>query len=111
MLDQFPSYAKALSFNGALLISGFYIKDIPILKERAEEFGLQIVEEKEKDTWCALKLKNEQKAVDEIIKIFNVISRLRHSPVCLKASLKIKNNKKIPKIGKHQVLNKLLCNK
>ena len=61
MLDQFPSYAKALSFKGTLLISGFYIKDIPILKERAEEFGLQIVEEKEKDTWCALKLKNEQK--------------------------------------------------
>ena len=61
LLDQFPSYAKALSFKGALLISGFYIKDIPVLKERAEEFGLQIVEEKEKDTWCALKLKNEQK--------------------------------------------------
>ena len=59
LFDQFPSYAKALSYNGTLLISGFYIKDIPILKARALEFGLKIVEEKQKDIWCALKLKNE----------------------------------------------------
>ena len=59
MFDQFPSYAKVLSYNGTLLISGFYIKDIPILKARALEFGLKIVEEKQKDIWCALKLENE----------------------------------------------------
>ena len=59
LFDQFPSYSKALSYNGTLLISGFYIKDIPILKARALEFGLKIVEEKQKDIWCTLKLKNE----------------------------------------------------
>ena len=59
LLEQFPSYSEALSSKGTLLLSGFYNKDIPLLRSRANEFDLQIIEEKQKDTWSALKFKHE----------------------------------------------------
>ena len=59
LLEQLPSYAKALRPKGSLLLSGFYKKDIPIVKEKCNRFGLQIVETKQKESWCALRCKNE----------------------------------------------------
>jgi ribosomal protein L11 methyltransferase len=59
LLEQLPSYAKVLRPKGSLLLSGFYKEDIPIVKERCNRFGLQIVEIKQKESWCALRCKNE----------------------------------------------------
>ncbi len=59
LLEQIPAFAEALSLKGTILLSGFYNKDTPILRERAGEFDLKIVEEKQKDKWSALKFKYE----------------------------------------------------
>lgn len=59
LVEQLPSYAKVLHPKGSLLLSGFYKEDIPILEERCNQFGLQIVERKQKEAWCALRCKNE----------------------------------------------------
>jgi ribosomal protein L11 methyltransferase len=59
LVEQLPSYAKVLRPKGSLLLSGFYKEDIPILEERCNQFGLQIVERKQKEAWCALRCKNE----------------------------------------------------
>ena len=59
LLEQLPYYAKVLRPKGSLLLSGFYKEDISIVKERCNRFGLQIVETKQKESWCALHCKNE----------------------------------------------------
>jgi hypothetical protein len=41
------------------MISGFYDKDVPSLKDMSNNLNLQLIEQKEKDKWSALKFKNE----------------------------------------------------
>ena len=41
------------------MISGFYDKDVSLLKEMANDLNLKLIEQKEKDKWSSLKFKNE----------------------------------------------------
>ncbi len=49
-------YCKVLKTGGTMLLSGFYVKDIPVIMEVAEPLGLKKIEYKEKNNWAMLKL-------------------------------------------------------
>ncbi len=56
LLEQMAFYAAALNAGGALIISGFYSTDVPILQKKAEEVGLKLIAQKSDDDWtmCVL---------------------------------------------------------
>jgi ribosomal protein L11 methyltransferase len=41
LLDEMPEYCRRLKSGGTLVLSGFYLHDVPMLEERAGEFGLK----------------------------------------------------------------------
>ena len=49
-------YCNVLKTGGTMLLSGFYVKDIPLIMEVAEPLGLKKVGYKEKNNWAMLKL-------------------------------------------------------
>ncbi len=55
LLDQIARYSEVLELNGTLFISGFYVQDIPVLKEEAERQGLVLVSSKDLDNWASVK--------------------------------------------------------
>lgn len=55
LLNDMPTYAKALNKGGILLISGFYASDIPILKEKAEAEKLLYAYYKTRNDWTLVK--------------------------------------------------------
>lgn len=57
LIEQIPSYSKALKNDGILLISGFYQEDVDLLLEAASPYGFELLEEKNKSLWYALKCK------------------------------------------------------
>ncbi len=54
LLGEMPEYSKRLKQGGTLVLSGFYIEDIPMLESRAGEFGLKKISSKEKNKWASL---------------------------------------------------------
>lgn len=54
LLDEMPEYTKRLKSSGKLILSGFYTEDIPLLEERAGEFGLKKTSFKQKNNWASL---------------------------------------------------------
>jgi ribosomal protein L11 methyltransferase len=54
LLGEMPEYCKRLKLGGTLVLSGFYIEDIPMLESRAGEFGLKKISSKEKNKWASL---------------------------------------------------------
>lgn len=59
LLAHLPAYARALSRGGQLLLSGFYLQDLPALQEAAAENRLQTVEFREQDGWTAVLFRAE----------------------------------------------------
>ena len=57
LVEQIPSYSNALKNEGILLISGFYQEDVNLLLDTASPFGFELLEEKNKSLWYALKCK------------------------------------------------------
>ena len=55
LLNDMPVYAAALHPEGLLLVSGFYEKDVELLKDRAKEFGLGYVGMASKEEWASVK--------------------------------------------------------
>ena len=51
-----PHYAKRLLPGGVMLLSGFYVEDIPIVVEVAEPHGLSMQSYTERERWTCLKL-------------------------------------------------------
>lgn len=49
-------YAAALKPGGTMLLSGFYVEDIPVVMQAASVLGLQQVLHNEKNRWAMLKL-------------------------------------------------------
>ncbi|MDE6841895.1 MAG: 50S ribosomal protein L11 methyltransferase [Muribaculaceae bacterium] len=49
-------YVSRLKIGGTMLLSGFYMHDIPIVEEAARQVGLEIVQIRELDNWCGLRL-------------------------------------------------------
>lgn len=49
-------YAHRLRQGGTMLLSGFYMQDIPVIETAAQRVGLEIVQTHEIDNWCGLRL-------------------------------------------------------
>jgi len=54
LLEEMPEYNKRLKTGGTMILSGFYVDDIPMIVNRAAEFGLKNVSFKEKNKWASL---------------------------------------------------------
>lgn len=50
------AYADCLKSGGVMLLSGFYVEDIPVIMEAASPHGLEYVNNTEQDKWTSLKL-------------------------------------------------------
>lgn len=57
LLADLPLYVPALKAGGTLLLSGFYKEDMPLIVAKAEEYGLQYVENLECNQWVAVKFR------------------------------------------------------
>jgi ribosomal protein L11 methyltransferase len=58
LLKDIATYASCLNANGTLLLSGFYIEDIPLISEECKNNGLNFVENLELNNWVAVKYVN-----------------------------------------------------
>ena len=56
LLNDMAAYAKVLAQGGTLLLSGFYESDVPVLQQHAEALGLQLQQQKVRQSWAALRL-------------------------------------------------------
>lgn len=59
LLAEMQQYASYLKPAGQLLLSGFYVKDIPDLKAEAAKYGLTEVLHQERETWACLLLRKQ----------------------------------------------------
>jgi ribosomal protein L11 methyltransferase len=57
LLEDINKYAEALNGNGTLLLSGFYLDDLPILKKEAGKYNLVFDSYKEKENWVAARFR------------------------------------------------------
>lgn len=57
LLSEMNEYSRYLGAGGQLLLSGFYVADIPDLTARASSFGLTETARDERETWASLLLK------------------------------------------------------
>ena len=55
LLQDIGVYARCLSEDGVLLLSGFYTEDIPLISEKCNEHGLYFVSNYERNNWVACK--------------------------------------------------------
>ena len=59
LLQDLPRYAERLAPGGIVLMSGFYEKDVPLLREAAERLGLDFENGREKDGWACIKCRRQ----------------------------------------------------
>ncbi len=57
LLADLPAYTQVLKSNGILLLSGFYIEDIPTILDLAEKLNLNCEMTLERHNWVGLRLK------------------------------------------------------
>ena len=55
LLADMKHYIARMNPGAELLMSGFYIDDIPVIREEAERSGLDFVHHREKNRWAAVK--------------------------------------------------------
>ena len=54
ILEDLPTYCRSLRRGGHLLLSGFYVKDVPAIREAAEALGLAWVGSSEREDWACV---------------------------------------------------------
>jgi ribosomal protein L11 methyltransferase len=54
LLNDIQHYAKCMHVGSSLYMSGFYLEDIPVIREEAEQNGLTYVSFTEKNRWVAV---------------------------------------------------------
>lgn len=59
LLDELKLYQKYLSASGVVLLSGFYLQDVPDLLTAARQFKLKEVLRDEREGWAALLLQKQ----------------------------------------------------
>lgn len=59
LLEDMKSFRGVLNEGGYMILSGFYEEDIPILLEKAKEFGLYESGRRTDNNWACLVLKNK----------------------------------------------------
>ena len=55
LLSDIPAYTQALLLQGLLLVSGFYVEDLPAIKEKCQEVGLTYLSHIERNRWVSAK--------------------------------------------------------
>ena len=55
LLTDMPQYAACMHSGSELYMSGFYLEDIPAIREKAESLGMTFVHHREKNNWVAVK--------------------------------------------------------
>lgn len=55
LLNDMKRYVACMHPGSELYMSGFYLDDIPVIRQEAEKNGLRFVEHKEKNRWAAVK--------------------------------------------------------
>ena len=55
LLVDLPHYAACMHPGSEIFMSGFYIQDIPFIREKAESLGMKFVHHREKNNWAAVK--------------------------------------------------------
>lgn len=56
IMADIDKYAGALKSGGRMFLSGFYVEDVPMLEEKAQEFSLKLESVKEKNRWANMAL-------------------------------------------------------
>ena len=54
LLEDIEQYAKSLNANGTLIMSGFYLEDVPVIKLECEKNNLIFQKLEQKDNWTAV---------------------------------------------------------
>lgn len=54
LLNDMHHYTSRLNPGGYLMMSGFYLQDLPMIREKAESLGLQYISYKEDKNWVAV---------------------------------------------------------
>ena len=54
LLEEMDQYTRLLHPAGALLLSGFFQEDAPLIIERAAETGLQLEDQRSRDRWSSI---------------------------------------------------------
>ena len=60
LLSELSVYAKHLVSSGLLIISGFYTFDLPVIVNKVEDSGFQIVNQAEENQWACLLLEKTE---------------------------------------------------
>lgn len=55
LLDMMSAFADALSGGGVLLMSGFFVEDVPTIAASAEQWGFDLNSVRESDGWAVVK--------------------------------------------------------
>lgn len=55
LLNDMVAYAACMHKGSELYMSGFYVEDIPAIREKAESLGMTFVHHREKNRWVAVK--------------------------------------------------------
>ena len=56
LLNDLPAYAACMHPGSEIYMSGFYVEDIPAIREKGESLGMEFVHHREKRNWAAVKL-------------------------------------------------------
>lgn len=59
LLNDMHAYIDALNNNGVLLMSGFYVEDIPVIRDKAESLGMHYCSFRENHRWVAVKFEKK----------------------------------------------------
>lgn len=54
LIADMPSFVKVMADGASLVLSGFYTEDTEILKGKAEQLGLSLIQKYERNNWCCL---------------------------------------------------------
>ena len=55
LLADMEKYAACMHSGSELYMSGFYVEDIAVIREKAEKLGMTFVHHREKNRWVAVK--------------------------------------------------------
>ena len=57
LLADMKHYAACMHKDSEINMSGFYVQDIPCIREEGERLGMEFIHHKEKNNWAAVKLR------------------------------------------------------
>lgn len=53
LLQDLPAYASVMEERAEIIMSGFYLEDLPAISAKAEDLGLKLAEHQERNNWVA----------------------------------------------------------